>query len=127
MGYLLINFCVGILFIKDGRSAEWVGTFSMNFPQFIGPTLPYQHLNWLPAKWSLSIHYHFPRLLELLEVVEEEAGVAGLRDGHVEGVVEHEDVVAVEVAAEEPVAVVEDGLDDAALYGETAIRFAFLR
>ena len=62
-----------------------------------------------------------------MEVVQEEAGVAGLRDGHVEGVVEHEDVVAVEVAAEEPVAVVEDGLDDAALYGETAIRFAFLR
>ena len=52
--------------------------------------------------------------------MEEEAGVAGLRDGDVEGVVEHEDVVAVEVAAEEPVAVVEDGLDDAALYGETA-------
>ena len=47
--------------------------------------------------------------------MEEEAGVAGLRDGDVEGVVEHEDVVAVEVAAEEPVAVVEDGLDDAAL------------
>ena len=52
--------------------------------------------------------------------MEEEAGVAGLRDGDVEGVVEHEDVVAVEVAAEEPVAVVEDGLDDAALYSETA-------
>ena len=47
--------------------------------------------------------------------MQEEAGVAGLRDSDVEGVVEHEDVVAVEVAAEEPVAVVEDGLDDAAL------------
>ena len=40
--------------------------------------------------------------------MEEEAGVAGLRDGDVEGVVEHENVVAVEVAAEEPLAVVEN-------------------
>ena len=59
-----------------------------------------------------------------MEVVEEEPRVAGLRDGHVEGVVQHEDVVAVEVAAEEPVAVVEDGLDDAALQNEAPDRFA---
>ena len=44
MGYLLINFFVGTPLIKDGRSVEKVCTFSTNFPQFIGPTLPYQHL-----------------------------------------------------------------------------------
>ena len=60
-----------------------------------------------------------------MEVVEEQPRVAGLRDGHVEGVVQHEDVVAVEVvAAEEPVAVGEDGLNDAALQNEAPDRFA---
>ena len=53
MGYLLINFCVEILLIKDGRSVEKVHTFSMSFPQFIGPTLPYQHLFFPPVLRSV--------------------------------------------------------------------------
>ena len=71
-------------------------------------------------------NYHFSRLLQLLEVVEKKARVASLCDGHVEGVVQHEDVVAVEVVgAEEPVAVIEDRLYDAALKDRTIIQICY--
>ena len=43
MGKPLIKVQVGILLIMGGRSVEKVCTFSINFQQFICPSIPYQH------------------------------------------------------------------------------------